>query len=229
MHHEQDNAKVRVGIEASWKKILESEFEKEYFKNLSIKIREEYLSSTVYPPPKLVFNAFTHCPFENVKVVILGQDPYHGKGQAMGLAFSVPDDVPIPRSLKNIYREISDDVGVKPLHSGNLERWADQGVLLLNATLTVRAGLPGSHQGIGWEQFTDAVIQKISEEKEHVVFLLWGNYARSKKSLIDASKHLVLECSHPSPFSVERGFFGSRHFSKTNAYLEKHSRPPINW
>ena len=217
-------------MEASWKEVLRDEFDKEYFKALSERVREAYLSGkTVYPPPKLVFNAFTHCPFENVKVVILGQDPYINAGEAQGLSFSVPDGVRIPPSLRNIYKEIKDDLGIEVPESGNLERWADQGVLLLNATLTVEAGQSASHQGWGWEQFTDTVIQKISDEKEHVVFMLWGAYAKSKASLIDSSKHLVLQSPHPSPFSADKGFFGNKHFSKCNAYLTQQDIKPINW
>lgn len=219
-----------VQIEDSWKDILKDEFDQEYFKKLSERVREAYLSGqTVYPPPQLVFNAFDHCPFENVKVVILGQDPYHGPGQAMGLSFSVPEDMQVPPSLQNMYKEIASDLGIEVPKSGNLERWADQGVLLLNATLTVRAGEAGSHQGWGWEQFTDAVIKKVSEEKEHVVFFLWGNYARSKANLIDRSKHLILEAPHPSPLSAHRGFFGCRHFSQCNEYLTEHKLKPIHW
>jgi uracil-DNA glycosylase len=176
-----------------------------------------------------VFNAFAQCPFDTVKVVILGQDPYHGKGQAHGLAFSVPDHVPIPPSLQNIYKEIKNDIGTDVPQTGNLERWAKQGVLLLNATLTVEQGNPGSHQGRGWEVFTDAVIQKISKEKEHVVFLLWGKFAQSKSSLIDENKHLILKAAHPSPFSAHNGFFGCHHFSKTNSYLQSHGKGPIVW
>lgn len=220
---------MNVRIEESWKHALAVEFEKEYFKTLSTRVRDAYLSATVYPPPQLVFNAFEHCHFENVKVVILGQDPYHGKGQAHGLCFSVADGVRTPPSLQNIYKEIRDDLGMPIPESGNLVRWADQGVLLLNATLTVEQSKAGSHQGWGWEQFTDAVIRKISDGKEHVVFLLWGNYARGKKQLIDASKHLILEAPHPSPFSASSGFFGCKHFSKTNEYLKAHDLTPIQW
>ena len=218
-----------VQIEESWKKVLADEFAKDYFQNLSAQIREAYLSGTVYPPPKLVFNAFTNCPFSALKVVILGQDPYHGAGQAHGLSFSVPDGVRVPPSLQNIYKEIKDDLSVEVSESGNLERWAKQGVLLLNATLTVRAGEAGSHQGLGWEQFTDAVIQKISDEKEHVVFLLWGKYAQDKGKNIDTTKHLVLTAPHPSPFSAHTGFLGCKHFSKTNEYLESNGLSEINW
>ena len=218
-----------VQIEESWKKVLADEFAKDYFQNLSGQIREAYLSGAVYPPPKLVFNAFTNCPFSALKVVILGQDPYHGAGQAHGLSFSVPDGVRVPPSLQNIYKEIKDDLSVEVSESGNLERWAKQGVLLLNATLTVRAGEAGSHQGLGWEQFTDAVIQKISDEKEHVVFLLWGKYAQDKGKNIDTTKHLVLTAPHPSPFSAHTGFLGCKHFSKTNEYLESNGLSEINW
>lgn len=218
-----------VQIEPSWKNMLAEEFEKGYFKELSENTRTAYLEKTVYPPPKLLFNAFARCPFDAVKVVILGQDPYHGPGQATGLSFSVPDGVKTPPSLRNMYKEIQSDIGTPVPESGNLERWADQGVLLLNATLTVEKGNAGSHQGLGWEQFTDAVIEKISDEKEHVVFMLWGNYARTKRVLIDGDKHLILEASHPSPFSADRGFFGCKHFSKTNKYLKAHDKQPIVW
>lgn len=220
---------MTVKIEASWEKALKDEFEQEYFKNLSEKVREAYLSTTVYPPPKLVFNAFLHCPFDKVKVVILGQDPYINYGEAQGLSFSVPDGVRIPPSLQNIYKEIRDDLGIEIPASGNLERWADQGVLLLNASLTVEAKKSNSHQGWGWEQFTDAVIQKISDEKEHVVFLLWGKYAKEKGKNIDWEKHLILEAAHPSPFAAHSGFFGCKHFSRTNEYLKSHGLSPIEW
>ncbi len=220
---------MNVQIEKSWKKVLALEFEQDYFQELSRKIRAAYMSTNVFPPPKLVFNAFEHCPFESVKVVILGQDPYHGPGQAHGLSFSVPDGVRVPPSLQNIYKEIKDDLGIDVPESGNLERWATQGVLLLNATLTVGAGKAGSHQGLGWERFTDAVIQKISDEKEHIVFLLWGKYAQDKGKHIDTSKHLVLTAPHPSPFSAHTGFIGCKHFSKTNEYLNKNNVPKINW
>lgn len=216
-------------IEESWKQILKSEFEKDYFKKLSKTVREAYRTDIIFPPPMLVFNAFSHCPFDTVKVVILGQDPYHGDGQAHGLSFSVPEGVKTPPSLRNIYKEIRDDVGTEVPESGNLERWADQGVLLLNATLTVRAHEAGSHQELGWETFTDAVIQKISDEKEHVVFLLWGSYAQGKGKNIDTEKHCVLTGPHPSPLSAYRGFFGCKHFSKVNEYLVAHKKTPINW
>lgn len=218
-----------VQIEESWKQTLGTEFKKEYFTKLSEQIRREYLSTKVFPPPKLIFNAFAYCPFNDVKVVILGQDPYHSVGQAHGLAFSVPEKMRIPPSLQNIYKEIKDDLGIEIPNSGNLERWARQGVLLLNATLTVGAGRAGSHQGLGWENFTDAVIQKISDMKEHVVFLLWGKYAQDKGKNIDTSRHLVLTAPHPSPFSAHTGFFGCKHFSKTNDYLEKYGLSKINW
>ncbi len=220
---------MEVKIEPSWGAVLADEFEKDYFKELSSTVREAYLKQTVYPPPKYVFNAFDLTPFNEVKVVILGQDPYHGPNQAHGLSFSVADGVRIPPSLQNIYKEIKADIGSDIPISGNLERWAKQGVLLLNATLTVEANKAGSHQGKGWEQFTDTVIQTISDQKEHVVFILWGNFARSKASLIDESKHLILESPHPSPFSANNGFFGSKPFSKTNEYLKKYNLEPIKW
>lgn len=218
-----------VTLRLEWKKLLRPEFEKEYFKSLTFKVREAYLAGPVYPPPKLIFNALELTPPEEVSVVILGQDPYHGAGQAHGLSFSVQDGVRLPPSLKNIYKEIESDIGTSVPEGGNLERWAKQGVLLLNATLTVEKGKPGSHQGLGWEQFTDAIVKAVSDEQKHVVFLLWGNFARSKKTLIDESKHLILEAPHPSPFSAHSGFFGSGHFSKTNKYLEKHGRTKIQW
>jgi uracil-DNA glycosylase len=218
-----------VKIETSWKEVLKDEFASPYFEELSKTIREAYLQGPVYPPPKQVFNAFELCPFNKVKVVILGQDPYHGKGQAHGLCFSVPEGVRQPPSLQNIYKEIRDDLGKEIPESGNLERWARQGVLLLNATLTVLPSQAGSHQGFGWERFTDAVIKVISERKEHVIFLLWGRYAQEKGGHIDESKHLVLKAAHPSPFSAHSGFFGCKHFSKTNEYLKEHSLEPINW
>ncbi len=220
---------MTVSIEQSWKEMLGKEFTKEYFVKLTETVRTAYLSTTVFPPPKLVFNAFSQCPFTDVKVVILGQDPYHGKGQAHGLSFSVQDGIRVPPSLQNIYKEIAVDLQKEIPHSGNLERWARQGVLLLNATLTVEEGKAGSHQGLGWETFTDAVIKKVSDEKEHVVFLLWGKYAQNKASLIDKTKHLILIAPHPSPFSVHTGFFGCRHFSKTNIYLRKHDLGEIEW
>jgi len=220
---------MNVQIEDSWHRVLTPEFEKPYFSELSRAVRKAYLSKTIFPPPKLVFNAFNHCRFDDVRVVILGQDPYHGPGQAHGLSFSVQDGVHIPPSLQNIYKEIQSDIGTKPPHSGNLERWADQGVLLLNATLTVEKRNAGSHQGLGWEQFTDAVIAKIAQEKEHVVFMLWGRYAQEKGKNIDHTKHLVLQAPHPSPFSAHNGFFGCKHFSKANQYLTQHDLEPITW
>ena len=220
---------MNVRIESSWKAALKDEFGKEYFKTLTDFVKNEYISAKVYPPPKFVFSAFELCPFDKVSVVILGQDPYHGAGQAHGLSFSVPENVAIPPSLRNIYKEIAADIGgTIPAH-GNLEHWAKQGVLLLNATLSVRAGTPGSHQHKGWEEFTNAVIQTISDKKEHVVFILWGRYAREKKSLIDSSKHLILESAHPSPFSATNGFFGNKHFIQTNEYLQKHGHKSIAW
>lgn len=208
---------------------LAEQFDAAYFAELSAFVKGEYQSTTVYPPPKCIFNAFDLCPFDKVKVVILGQDPYHGVGQAMGLCFSVPTGVRLPPSLQNVYKELRTDIGVPIRETGDLTHWAEQGVLLLNATLTVRAGEPGSHQKRGWEQFTDGAIKTLSDEREHLVFILWGNYARAKKDLIDMNKHLVLEAPHPSPFSAHTGFFGCRHFSKANAYLQTHDMEPICW
>lgn len=220
---------MEITLESSWKKVLETEFSKPYFVELAQKVRSAYLAGGVFPPPKQIFHAFELCPFSNVRVVILGQDPYHGAGQAHGLSFSVPDGVRTPPSLQNIYKELVSDIGITTPSSGNLEHWATQGVLLLNATLTVQCATPGSHQGWGWEQFTDAIIKTISNEKEHVVFLLWGKYAQAKATLIDAEKHLVLTAPHPSPFSAHTGFLGCKHFSKTNTYLENNGTPKINW
>ena len=221
---------MNVQIEQSWKTALKDEFEKDYFAALTKEVREAYSNhGPVYPPPQLLFNAFEHCPFEAVQVVILGQDPYHGPGQAHGLSFSVPEGVAIPPSLKNIYKEIATDIGTAPPPSGNLERWATQGVLLLNSTLTVRAGAAGSHQHFGWERFTDTVIATIAEQKEHVVFMLWGAFAGSKAAYIDKEKHCVLTAPHPSPLAAHRGFFGCRHFSQCNEYLARHGRTPIVW
>lgn len=220
---------MEVAIEQSWKEALQDEFKKDYFRELAEKVRTAYLSTIVFPPPKLIFNAFAQCPFDSVKVVILGQDPYHGIGQAHGLSFSVAEGVATPPSLQNIYKEIKDDIGTDIPRSGNLERWAQQGVLLLNATLTVEKGAAGSHQRLGWETFTDAVIQTISDKKEHVVFMLWGKYAQGKRIYIDETKHLVLIAAHPSPFSADHGFFGCKHFSKANAYLKEHGEKPIDW
>ncbi len=221
--------KLNPQIEESWLKVLAPEFEQPYFANLKAFLVEEKRQYTVYPPGSLIFNAFAHTPFEKVKVVILGQDPYHGQGQAHGLSFSVPDGVKPPPSLVNMYKEIQNDLGITPSASGNLEGWADQGIFLLNATLTVRASTAGSHQNKGWEPFTDKVIQSLSAGREHLVFMLWGNYARAKKSLIDTQKHLVLEAPHPSPFSANNGFFGCKHFSKANEYLRQHGIEPIDW
>jgi uracil-DNA glycosylase len=218
-----------VNIESSWKSLLQDEFDKEYFIKLTGFVKDEYRTSTIYPPASLIFNAFNLCPFPGLKVVIIGQDPYHGPGQAHGLCFSVRDGIDFPPSLLNIFKEIESDLGIiRPL-SGNLERWAKQGVLLLNATLTVRAHLAGSHQKKGWEQFTDAVITKINKEKDNVVFLLWGAYAQKKGEAIDRMRHLVLESVHPSPLSASRGFFGNSHFSKCNRYLEEKGIQSINW
>lgn len=218
-----------VKIEASWKEKLEVEFQKPYFQQLSTFVHEEYKKYTIYPPGGKIFNAFDSCPFDNVKVVILGQDPYHGPKQANGLSFSVNEGVPLPPSLVNIYKELEEDLGVQPPASGDLERWAQQGVLLLNATLTVRQSQAGSHQGKGWETFTDAVLRILSEQREGLVFILWGAYAKRKGALIDRSKHCVIESAHPSPLSASNGFFGSRPFSKANAYLESKDKEPIQW
>jgi len=220
---------MNVEIEPSWQAALASEFEKDYFLSLRESVRQSYETTTVFPPSELIFNAFNLCSLPSVKVVILGQDPYHGHGQAMGLSFSVPTDEKVPPSLRNIYKEVVDDLGTEMPYTGDLRHWAKQGVLLLNATLTVAADQPGSHQGLGWEQFTDAVIETISDEKEHVVFLLWGAYAAKKAVLIDTTEHLVLTAPHPSPLSAHRGFFGCRHFSATNQYLERHHQKPIQW
>ncbi|MEN9604545.1 MAG: Uracil-DNA glycosylase [Candidatus Parcubacteria bacterium] len=218
-----------VKMEDSWKKVLEPEFGKPYFIDLSSFVREQYLKNTIYPGPKDVFRAFELAPFDQVKVVIIGQDPYHGPKQANGLAFAVHEHIALPPSLKNIFIEIEKDLGIKPVGNGDLSRWAKQGVLLLNATLTVQAATPGSHQKKGWEEFTDAAIRKLSRDREHIVFMLWGAYAKNKGVMIDRSKHLVLEAAHPSPFSVYNGFFGCKHFSKANAYLKENGLGEINW
>ncbi len=220
---------MNVKIDPSWHTQLEKEFEKQYFKDLTDFVRKEYQTKRIYPPGSLIFNAFNVCPFSNVKVVLLGQDPYHGPNQAHGLCFSVNDKIPLPPSLQNIYKEIESDLNIKTYTTGNLERWAKQGVFLLNATLTVQSGMAGSHQGKGWETFTDAVIKILSQEKEHLVFLLWGSYAQQKASLIDEDKHLVLKAVHPSPLSAYRGFFGCKHFSKTNEYLRLNGLSEIDW
>ena len=218
-----------VKIEASWKEKLAREFEKTYFSNLVSFVKNEYATHTVYPKGKQIFNAFEKTPFSDVKVVILGQDPYHEPNQAHGLCFSVNEGISLPPSLQNIYKELEADLGITPRTSGNLEHWARQGVLLLNATLTVRAHQAGSHQRRGWEEFTDAVIHRIAEEKEHVVFILWGSYAQQKGAFIDQQSHLVIKSPHPSPLSSYRGFFGSRPFSKTNDYLQQTGQEPIQW
>ncbi len=221
---------MQVKIEPSWGEKLKSEFEREYFADLTAFVKKEYKEDVVYPAQKNIFRAFDLCPFNKVKVVILGQDPYHGAKQANGLAFAVEDSQTVPPSLQNIFKEIASDLGKPLVHtSGDLTRWAEQGVLLLNATLTVRAHNAGSHQGKGWEEFTDAVIRALSEERANLVFMLWGNYAKAKGAHIDRSKHLVLESPHPSPFSANSGFFGSKHFSKANAYLTSHSQTSIDW
>ncbi len=222
-----------VKIEPSWQAVLKDEFGKDYFKTLREFVKSEYQHAIVYPPPKNIFRAFELCPFNKVEVVILGQDPYHGPKQANGLCFAVPEGLPLPPSLQNIFKELSADCSL-PFEAlakkgGSLEHWAKQGVLLLNATLTVRARTAGSHQGRGWEEFTDAVIRKLSEERENLVFILWGNYAKAKGGSIDRSKHLVIESAHPSPFSAHSGFFGSKPLSKPNASLKAHDKKPIDW
>ena len=218
-----------VKIEQSWKALLQEEFDKPYFAELTEFVRAEYKSYRIYPPGSQIFNAFNLCPFDKVKVVIIGQDPYHGPGQAHGLCFSVNDGVPFPPSLRNIFKEVNADTGAPIPQSGNLTRWATQGVLLLNATLTVREHSAGSHQRRGWEIFTDAVIRIISEQKSKVVFILWGAYAQSKASLIDSSRHLVLRSVHPSPLSAHAGFFGNHHFSLANDYLVRNGLTSIDW
>jgi len=218
-----------VKIETTWKSKLKEEFEKEYFLVLTEFIKEEYKSKTIYPPGGQIFNAFNLCPFNKVKAVVIGQDPYHGPGQAHGLCFSVKEGVDLPPSLINIFKEIELDLGLPRPKSGNLERWASQGVLLLNATLTVRAHQAGSHQKKGWEEFTDSVINVINKEKHNIVFFLWGAYAQKKGESINRNNHLVLESVHPSPLSASRGFFGNKHFSRCNDYLSKNGIEPINW
>lgn len=221
---------MEVQIEESWKKVLKQEFAKDSFKQIVAFLKAERMAGkTIYPPGSLIFNAFNKTPFDRVKVVLLGQDPYHGPHQAHGLSFSVQKGVAPPPSLINIFQELHNDVGVPVPDTGDLTPWAEQGVLLLNASLTVRAGEPMSHAKIGWADFTDAVIKKVSDEKENVVFLLWGKFAQEKQVLIDETKHLVLKAAHPSPFSADRGFFGCKHFSKTNKYLVKHGIDPIDW
>ena len=220
---------MNVRIEESWKQKLTPEFEKDYFIKLTEFVRAEYASKTIYPPAKQIFNAFDHCPFDDVKVVIIGQDPYHGPGQAHGLCFSVAEGIPNPPSLQNIFKEIMSDLGKPMPANGDLTRWARQGVLLLNATLTVQAHQAGSHQRKGWEEFTDAAIRLLAEEREHLVFILWGAYAQKKGAFIDRSKHLVLASAHPSPLSAYNGFFGNKHFSRTNEYLKAHGIAEIEW
>jgi len=221
--------KIDPKIHPSWKEILFEEFNAPYFASLKAFLLSEKKQHIVYPPGNLIFNAFDKTPFDKVKAVILGQDPYHGPGQAHGLCFSVPSGIIPPPSLVNIFKELKNDLHIPVPDHGNLGKWADQGVFLLNATLTVRANQAGSHQGKGWEQFTDAVIRKISGQKEHVVFLLWGNFARAKKNLIDQSRHLILQAAHPSPLSAFNGFFGCKHFSLANKYLEENGLDPIDW
>ena len=218
-----------VKIEQSWKEVLQTEFDKPYFTSLTDFVRDEYRHATVFPPASLIFNAFNLCPFSDVKVVLIGQDPYHEPGQAHGLCFSVNDGVQFPPSLLNIFKELKSDLGVEIPQSGNLTRWAQQGVLLLNATLTVREHQAGSHQNRGWEQFTDAVIQTSSEKKSGLVFILWGSYAQSKARLIDSGRHCILRSAHPSPLSAYRGFFGNHHFSLTNDYLSRTGKSIIKW
>ena len=221
---------MNVKIDNSWREHIGAEFEKPYFSALTDFVRHEYTTTTCYPPGALIFNAFNLCPFDRVKVVIIGQDPYHEPGQAQGLSFSVPEGVPFPPSLQNIFKEIQLDLGKPMPPTGDLTRWAEQGVLLLNATLTVRAHQAASHQRHGWEQFTDAAIRALSAERESLVFILWGGYARSKAQLIDRSRHLVLESVHPSPLSANRGgWFGNHHFSQCNAYLREHGEQEIDW
>ena len=221
---------MNVKIEESWRRHIGAEFEKPYFARLTEFVRSEYASTKCYPPGNLIFNAFNLCPFDKVKAVIIGQDPYHEPGQAHGLSFSVNDGVPFPPSLVNIFKEIENDTGTPVPSSGNLTRWAEQGVLLLNATLTVRAHQAASHQRKGWEEFTDAAIQALSRDRNHLVFILWGGYARSKARLIDASRHLILQSVHPSPLSANRGgWFGNHHFSLCNSYFEANGMTPIRW
>ena len=220
---------MEVNIEDSWKRRLQPEFDKPYFYNLTNFVKEEYSKHTIYPPGKFIFHAFNTCPFDKVKVVIIGQDPYHEPGQYYGLCFSVLDGVPFPPSLLNIFKEIENDLGKPMPKSGRLERWADQGVLLINAILTVRAHQAGSHRGKGWEEFTDAVIKILNDEKENIVFMLWGSYAQRKGAFIDRNRHRVLTAAHPSPLSADRGFFGCKHFSKANQYFKSKGISEIEW
>jgi uracil-DNA glycosylase len=218
-----------INISTSWRKILKEEFKKDYFLKLMAFVQDANKTTLVYPKATDTFNAFNTCSFEDIRVVIIGQDPYHGAGQAHGLCFSVNEGIALPPSLKNIFKEIQSDIGIAPPKSGNLQRWAEQGILMLNATLTVEANTPGSHQKKGWEEFTDAVIQKLSDEKESIVFILWGAYAQKKGKIIDSQKHLILQSAHPSPFSAYNGFFGNKHFSKTNTYLKSIGAKEIEW
>ena len=220
---------MNIKIEQSWKNLLKDEFKKNYFVNLVNFVKREYKTQTIYPPGKEIFKAFDLCPVQNVKVVIIGQDPYHGKGQAHGLCFSVKDGIAIPPSLKNIYKELHDDTGKEIPKTGNIEHWAKQGILMLNATLTVRAGKAGSHQGKGWETFTDAAIKKIAKTTGNLVFMLWGAYAQKKGQVIDTDKHYILKSPHPSPLSAYNGFFGCKHFSKTNEFLKSNGKKEIKW
>lgn len=221
---------MKVSIAESWQPYLQPEFDKPYFRQLAEFLRQEYSTQRVYPPGKLIFNAFDQCSFGDTRVVILGQDPYHGEGQANGLAFSVADGISKPPSLVNIFKEIQDDLGKPVPKSGNLERWANQGVMLLNSTLTVRAGQAGSHQGKGWETFTDEVIKLISDQQQNVVFMLWGAYAQKKGAVIDSKKHLILKAKHPSPMAAQwGGWFGNKHFSQANEYLTSKGLAPIEW
>lgn len=220
---------MNVRIEKSWHDALSDEWNAPYFKQLTDFVRQQYMTTTVYPPAGRIFAAFDECPFDKVKVVIIGQDPYHGPGQANGLCFSVAPEVAVPRSLANIFKEVHDDTGVPVPENGDLTRWARQGVMLLNATLTVEAHRAGSHQSRGWEEFTDAVIRELNARRENLVFILWGSYAARKGELIDRQRHLVLTSPHPSPLSASRGFFGNHHFSRANAYLVAHGQTPINW
>jgi uracil-DNA glycosylase len=217
-----------IHIENSWSVALSGEFEKQYFKDLTSRIRTEYLTKKVFPPPRKVFRAFDLCPFEKVKVVIVGQDPYHGENQATGLSFAVGEGITIPPSLKNIFKEIANDTGVQPFPSGDLSRWASQGVLMLNAVLTVLAHTPASHKGLGWETFTDAVITKLNAQRKNIVYMLWGRYAQEKGHVIDREQNLVLASAHPSPFSAT-AFFNNHHFSRCNKYLTQHHIPPVDW
>ncbi|MAR15067.1 MAG: uracil-DNA glycosylase [Candidatus Marinimicrobia bacterium] len=219
----------KVEIEESWYSLLEDEFNKDYFNKIRSFIKEEYKNKTIFPPAKLIFNAFNLTPLNKIKVIIIGQDPYHGKGQAHGLSFSVPEDIKIPPSLLNIYKELKEDINKEIPKHGFLEAWANQGVLLLNSVLTVQSGKANSHKNIGWERFTESVIERVSMKKDKLVFLLWGNYAQKKENFIDSNKHLILKSVHPSPLSAYNGFFGSKHFSKTNNFLKKNNIKEILW